>query len=72
MNSRAIAVLVGAAISVYSVSIDAQTTTGRLMGNMVDETGAPLPGVTVTIDSSVLIGGARTCLLYTSPSPRDS
>jgi hypothetical protein len=29
------------------------------MGNMVDETGAPLPGVTVTIDSSVLIGGAR-------------
>ena len=37
----------------------AQTTTGRLVGTVVDETGAVLPGVTVTISSPALIGGAR-------------
>jgi hypothetical protein len=38
----------------------AQTTTGRLIGNAVDEAGAPLPGVVVTIASPALIGGAQT------------
>ena len=38
----------------------AQTTTGRLVGSTVDETGATLPGVTVTIASPALIGGAQT------------
>jgi hypothetical protein len=42
------------------VSSLAQTTTGRLVGTTVDESGTELPGVTVTIDSPALIGGART------------
>jgi hypothetical protein len=37
----------------------AQTTTGRLMGTTVDESGAILPGVSVTIASPALIGGAQ-------------
>ena len=41
-------------------SLHAQTTTGRLVGNVIDDTGAALPGVTVTITSPVLIGGAQT------------
>lgn len=38
----------------------AQTTTGRLIGKVVDEQGEALPGATVTLNSSVLIGGAQT------------
>jgi len=38
----------------------ARTTTGRLIGAVVDDGGAPLPGVTVTISSPALIGGAQT------------
>ena len=37
-----------------------QTTTGRLVGSVVDHTGAPLTGVTVTIESPALIGGPQT------------
>ncbi len=36
-----------------------QTTTGRLLGRAVDESGAALPGVSVTISSPALIGGAQ-------------
>ena len=36
-----------------------QTTTVRLMGTAVDESGAVLPGVSVTISSAALIGGAQ-------------
>jgi hypothetical protein len=39
-----------------------QTTTGRLVGATVDESGAVLPGVTVTISSRALIGGAQVKL----------
>ena len=35
-------------------------TTGTLTGNVVDDQNAPLPGVTITISSPALIGGART------------
>jgi hypothetical protein len=42
-----------------SVPAWSQTTTGRLIGSTVDESGAPLPGVSVTISSPVLIGGAQ-------------
>ncbi|MBP2649144.1 MAG: TonB-dependent receptor, plug [Gemmatimonadetes bacterium] len=38
----------------------AQTTTGRMIGTAVDEAGAPLPGVNVTIASAALIGGAQS------------
>ena len=47
-------IVVAAAATVW-----AQTTTGRLMGTTVDESGAALPGVTVTISSPALIGGAQ-------------
>jgi outer membrane receptor protein involved in Fe transport len=35
-------------------------TTGALTGRVTDESGAPLPGVSVEIRGSTLIGGART------------
>ena len=38
----------------------AQTTTGRLIGKVVDDAAGALPGATVTISSPVLIGGAQT------------
>lgn len=38
----------------------ARTTTGRLIGAVVDDGGTPLPGVTVTIASPALIGGEQT------------
>ncbi|MEJ2189405.1 MAG: carboxypeptidase-like regulatory domain-containing protein, partial [Acidobacteriota bacterium] len=37
-----------------------QTTTGRLIGMTVSQDGAALAGVSVTIDSPSLIGGAQT------------
>jgi len=39
--------------------LQAQTTTGRLIGTVTDAGGQPLPGVTVTISSPALIGGAQ-------------
>ena len=36
-----------------------QTTTGRLMGTTVDESGAVLPGVSITVSSPALIGGKQ-------------
>ncbi len=39
---------------------DAQTTTGRIIGAVTDESGQPLPGVTISISSPALIGGAQT------------
>ncbi|MDX2437037.1 MAG: carboxypeptidase-like regulatory domain-containing protein, partial [Acidobacteriota bacterium] len=57
-NIRTALVMVAALLVVTSVS--AQSTTGRLVGNVVDDTSAALPGVTVTISSPVLIGGAQT------------
>ncbi len=58
LNVRTALVVVIALLMVTSVH--AQTTTGRLIGTVVDDTGAALPGVTVTIASPVLIGGAQT------------
>jgi hypothetical protein len=40
----------------------AQTTTGRLIGKTVDESGVVLPGVEITISSLSLIGGAQRTL----------
>jgi len=48
-----------AVVIVASVPGWSQTTTGRLMGKTVDESGAVLPGVNVTISSPTLIGGAQ-------------
>jgi hypothetical protein len=40
--------------------LEAQTTTGRLIGDVIDEGGIALPGVTVTIESESLLGGPQT------------
>ena len=47
-------------IVIVASGASAQTTTGRLIGTTVDASGAVLPGVTVTISSPALIGGAQT------------
>ncbi|MEJ2189849.1 MAG: TonB-dependent receptor, partial [Acidobacteriota bacterium] len=52
--------LVSVAIVLVAASVCAQTTTGRLIGAVVDQDGAPLPGVSVTIASPALLGGPRT------------
>jgi hypothetical protein len=57
---RNLGILLAAALVVVSLPAAAQTTTGRLMATALDESGSVLPGVTVTIDSPALIGGART------------
>ena len=59
---RSVWVLFSAVLLAVAAPASAQTTTGRLMGNVVDDAGAPLPGVGVTIASPALIGGARTRL----------
>ena len=53
-------VLVVLAILMVVGGLQAQNTTGRLTGNVIDDKGVGLPGVSVTISSPVLIGGART------------
>jgi hypothetical protein len=40
--------------------VEAQTTTGRIIGRVFDEGGQSLPGTTITISSPALIGGARS------------
>ncbi|MEE4271152.1 MAG: carboxypeptidase regulatory-like domain-containing protein, partial [Thermoanaerobaculales bacterium] len=52
--------VVGCLIFLYSIPAIAQDTTGRMMVRTSDADAAPLPGVTVTIASPSLIGGART------------
>lgn len=46
-------------VSVIVASLAAAATTSRLTGTVVDQDGAPLPGVTVTLSSEVLIGGPQ-------------
>ena len=40
--------------------VQAQSTTGRIIGTVTDQGGQGLPGASVTISSDVLIGGPRT------------
>jgi carboxypeptidase family protein len=44
---------------VYGTPVSAQVTTGSLVGTVTDETGAVLPGVTVTMSGETLIGGPQ-------------
>jgi len=53
-------VLAVLAVLLVVTGVQAQTTTGRLIGTVFDDTGIALPGVTVTIASPALIGGAQT------------
>ena len=57
---HAATVMLAIVIVVVAGVATAQTTTGRLIGSTVDASGAVLPGVTVTISSPALIGGAQT------------
>jgi hypothetical protein len=43
-----------------AAGVSGQTTTGRLIGKVIDKEGAVLPGVNVAIDSPALIGGTQT------------
>jgi len=54
------AVLAVLAVLLPATGLQAQTTTGRLIGRVVNEQDGALPGTTVTIRSAVLIGGAQT------------
>jgi outer membrane receptor protein involved in Fe transport len=42
-----------------SVSLQAQRLTGKIVGDVTDEAGAPLPGVTVELSSPALLGGVN-------------
>jgi len=52
--------MAGCVIVLCTTSVLAQVTTGRMLVRTNDSGGAALPGVTVTIESPSLIGGART------------
>ena len=45
-----------------STPVLAQTTTGRILGQVVDPNGEPLPGVTITAASGAVMGGSRTAV----------
>jgi len=45
----------------FSLSLAAQTTTGRMLGSIRDESGASLPGATVTV-TDVQRGNSRTVI----------
>ena len=48
-------VLVGVVVCLLASPVIAQTQTGEIFGNVLDVSGAVLPGVTVTLDSPSLI-----------------
>lgn len=62
MSKRNIATVVTAALIVLCAGAAFAATTGKLIGTALDDKGAKLPGVTVTITSPVLIGGAHTAV----------
>jgi hypothetical protein len=47
---------------VFSLPAHAQTSLGSITGRAVDASGGALPGVTVSIASPQMIGGARTAI----------
>lgn len=51
-----------AAILAMAASASAQSSTGAITGRAVDTSGGALPGVTVSISSPSMIGGARTAV----------
>jgi outer membrane receptor protein involved in Fe transport len=46
----------------FSLSASAQTSTGRILGQVVGVDGAPMAGVTITASSDVVMGGSRTAV----------
>jgi hypothetical protein len=59
MKSKVLVFFVCALCVTSGVAI-AQTTTGRIMGTIIDDGGLALPGAAVSISSDVLIGGTQT------------
>lgn len=61
MSVRALNALSAAAIgSLWALAALAQLTTGAVIGSILDTHGKALAGVTVTVESDELPGGART------------
>lgn len=46
----------------FSAPVSSQVTTGRILGQVDDVSGAPLAGVTVTVTSDMLMGGERSAV----------
>lgn len=61
MNWRRVGAAIAAALFL-SVAAFAQSTTGTITGRTQDSSGGILPGVTVSITSPAMIGGARTAV----------
>jgi outer membrane receptor protein involved in Fe transport len=63
MNRRCLTVLmIVGVILLFSLSATAQTRTGRILGKITGVDGLPMPGVTVTASSDIVMGGSRTAV----------
>ena len=60
MTKRNLTIVVVCVCLVLCAGIASAGMTGKLMGTALDDKGAALPGVTVTIASPALMGGAHT------------
>jgi hypothetical protein len=71
MNRRAFAVLtVVGVLLLFSLSVSAQTRTGRILGQVVGADGMPMAGVAITASSDVIMGGSRTAVTGASGAYR--
>lgn len=62
MSKRNIAIVLTGVLVVLCAGVAFAGTTGKLTGTALDDKGATLPGVTVTVTSPALIGGAKTAV----------
>ena len=60
MCNKVKTLLIGVLLLVSASILEAQVTVGSIAGTVRDSSGAVVPGVTVTLTSEALIGGART------------
>lgn len=58
----ALAIGLAALLVLAAAPLAAQTTSGALTGTVLDNTGAPLPGVTITVTSPALVRGTVTAV----------
>lgn len=58
----ALAVALAALLILAAPPLAAQTVSGALTGTVLDNTGVPLPGVTVTVTSDALVRGTATAV----------
>ena len=63
MNKRTVMVVsIVGVLLLFSLSASAQTRTGRILGQVTGVDGAPMPGVTITASSEILMGGSRNAV----------